>query len=430
WQECTSPVDYSGLEEGEHTFSVVAIDTAGNRGTVASFSWTVDYAPTVSINSAIDGQGNNVMESPSSNGSHLAATSDSITFEFSSPDSDVARFECRLYDQTGDGTGWQECTSPHTYSNLAEGQHYTFSVFAIDTAGNRGYEDSFLWYIQPSDTTTPEDLDRDGIQNEVDPNDSDPNNNSFETSSGTSGTLIRSSQDQNLAVVPNNEGGVTITVFSGGPVHVEACGGQEIHDLGVGESIDIVCGSIIVNVNAGNVQLILHANDGTSLTVNLQEGYELKLEPQDNTITAASSNPGSITAISENGEEITIPSGESVQTVYSIRGFYPPIDMNQVENIARAGQTIPFKFEVFLGTTEITDTDAVNFSQEAIACLNKAADGVEQTTTGNTRLAYDESSGQFVGHWKSPRTPGACYEISASVVENPSVEKTAIVKLR
>lgn len=485
--------------------------------------------PNSSINSATDNAGNNIRNTS-------ATISDSITFEFSSPDSDVSGFECFL-STAGDNLA-ENCTSPKTYSNLEEGQ-YQFTVIATDIAGNRDPTGPvFVWTVQPGDTTAPEvisidpadgatdvpvdipaitatfsenviavnrstftvssvdgaavpgtvtydsstwtatftpsqdlayeteyraslssairdrafnpltatewsfttesessgntssDLDLDGIHNEVDPDDSDPSNDSFETSSGTSGILIRSEPNQNLTVTPNNEGGVTITVFFGGPVHVEACSGQEIHDLEVGESIDIVCGSITIRVNEGDIELILHGDDGTSLTVNLQEGHDMTFEPQDNTITTPSSNPGPITAISETGEEITVSPGESVQAAYSMEGFYPPIDMNQVENIARAGQTIPFKFEVFFGTTEITDTDAVNFSQEAIECLNEASDGVEQTTTGDTRLVYDESSGQFVGHWKSPRTPSTCYEVSASVVENSSVEKTAIVRLR
>jgi hypothetical protein len=376
--------------------------------------------PNSSIDSATDSAGNTIRNTS-------VTTADSITFEFSSPDSDVSGFECFL-STAGDNVA-EDCTSPKTYSNLEEGE-YQFTVIATDIAGNRDPTGPvFVWTIRSGNAAS--DLDRDGIRNEVDPDDNDPTNDSFETSSGTSGILIRSVPNQNLTVTVNNEGGVTIRVFFGGPVHVEACGGQEIHDLAAGESIDVVCGSITVRVNEGSIELILRGDDGTPLTVNLQEGYEMTFEPEDNTITTPSSNPGPVTAIiTETGNEITIPSGGSVQATYSIEGFYPPIDMNQVENIARAGQTIPFKFEVFFGTTEITDTDAVNFSQEAITCLNDASDGAEQTTTGNTRLVYDESSGQFVGHWKSPRTPGACYEVSASVVEAPSAEKTAIVKLR
>jgi hypothetical protein len=54
WSSCTSPQNYSGLAEGEHTFQVRAIDAEGNVDpTPVGHAWTVDtVAPgeTVSIN--------------------------------------------------------------------------------------------------------------------------------------------------------------------------------------------------------------------------------------------------------------------------------------------------------------------------------------------------------------------------------------------
>lgn len=46
----TSPLTFSGLAEGSHTFNVRAVDAAGNiDGTPATYTWTVDYtAPTIS----------------------------------------------------------------------------------------------------------------------------------------------------------------------------------------------------------------------------------------------------------------------------------------------------------------------------------------------------------------------------------------------
>jgi len=51
----TSPVTFDNLAEGSHTFRVRAVDMAGNVGTAASSTWSVDLAPTVTIDSA-DGQ--------------------------------------------------------------------------------------------------------------------------------------------------------------------------------------------------------------------------------------------------------------------------------------------------------------------------------------------------------------------------------------
>ena len=45
---CTSPKSYSGLSDGSHTFSVRAIDAAGNvDATPATRAWTVNTAPSV-----------------------------------------------------------------------------------------------------------------------------------------------------------------------------------------------------------------------------------------------------------------------------------------------------------------------------------------------------------------------------------------------
>ncbi len=47
---CTSPVDYSALSGGSHTFSARAVDTVGNTSASTSYTWSVDVTlPTISI---------------------------------------------------------------------------------------------------------------------------------------------------------------------------------------------------------------------------------------------------------------------------------------------------------------------------------------------------------------------------------------------
>jgi hypothetical protein len=92
--------------------------------------------PTTAIDSAKDSEGNTIQNESST-------SSDNITFEFSSPDSDVSKFQCSL-----DNADWQDCTSPKTYSNLAEGEH-TFRVIAIDAAGNADPTPAvYIWTVQ------------------------------------------------------------------------------------------------------------------------------------------------------------------------------------------------------------------------------------------------------------------------------------------
>jgi hypothetical protein len=92
-----------------------------NEGAFANCDLT---PPKTNIDSATDGDNNAVPDGGTT-------PSSSITFTFSSPDSDVAKFQCSI-----DGAEeWQDCTSPQTYPNLNDGSHI-FAVIAIDNTGN------------------------------------------------------------------------------------------------------------------------------------------------------------------------------------------------------------------------------------------------------------------------------------------------------
>lgn len=113
---CTSPVSYTALPAGSHTFQTRAADSFGNVDpTPASFTWTV--VDTTPPDTAID------------SGPSGTVSTASATFAFSSADAG-ARFECAL-----DTAAFTACTSPVTYSGLASGSH-RLQVRAIDAAGN------------------------------------------------------------------------------------------------------------------------------------------------------------------------------------------------------------------------------------------------------------------------------------------------------
>jgi Bacterial Ig-like domain len=130
---CTSPASYGPLADGSHTFSVKATaDLAGNAGTTTSYSWTIDTLP----------PDTSITSQPSS----LSNTaSPSFSFSATQPGS---TFECNL-----DGGGFSSCSSPKTYSGVADGAH-TFQVRAIDPAGNvDASPSSYAWTI---DATAPD----------------------------------------------------------------------------------------------------------------------------------------------------------------------------------------------------------------------------------------------------------------------------------
>jgi hypothetical protein len=129
---CTSPKTYPGpLADGEHTFQVRERTSTGQLGAAASRTWTVDtQAPPAP----------QLTQTPSD-----PSASSSATFAFTDGEAAVT-YLCRL-----DGGSWAACTSPKTFSKLADGIH-ALGVEARDAAGNVGPATTFAWRV---DTVAP-----------------------------------------------------------------------------------------------------------------------------------------------------------------------------------------------------------------------------------------------------------------------------------
>ena len=124
---CASPVNYSGLANGNHTFRVRAIDPAGNVSAIALHTWTVDTSP----------PNTTITVKPAS-----VTTSTSATFEFTASQAG-SNFACSL-----DAAAFTSCTTPLTYTGLVAGSH-SFRVRATDPAGNTDPTPAvFNWTIQ------------------------------------------------------------------------------------------------------------------------------------------------------------------------------------------------------------------------------------------------------------------------------------------
>src|SRR5262249_6277413 len=131
-----SPVSYTNLGEGSHTFSVRATDQAGNTSEPATYPWTIDVTPpTASITSQPPRTTNSSMASFGCNGSDAVTVASSLAFQV-----------------TLDGTTFVAATSPVSYTNLGEGSH-TFSVKAIDQAGNASEPVTYSWTIDVTQPT-------------------------------------------------------------------------------------------------------------------------------------------------------------------------------------------------------------------------------------------------------------------------------------
>lgn len=110
----------------------------------------------------------------------------------------------------------------------------------------------------------------------------------------------------------------------------------------------------------------------------------------------------------------------------TLKGFYQPVDMSTsstVYNTVKAGSTVPFKFEVFAGTTELTATSVVSsFTTTTVACSSGAEDAIEEiTSTGGTSLRYDTTGGQYIQNWQTPKSAGACFKVTMTTPGNTSL---------
>jgi hypothetical protein len=131
---CSTPVTFKKLVDGVHALSVKARDAAGNIGAATTYRWRIDTVappkPTLT-------------QTPPS-----PSASASATFAFADSEAGVA-FECAL-----DGGAYATCASPKAYSGLRDGGH-SFSVRALDAAGNRSAAAGYSWRVLASSSGLP-----------------------------------------------------------------------------------------------------------------------------------------------------------------------------------------------------------------------------------------------------------------------------------
>lgn len=141
------------------------------------------------------------------------------------------------------------------------------------------------------------------------------------------------------------------------------------------------------------------------------DGYDTKTGTH--TLTA--------TAIDVAGNKTVVTQSYTVKA-WTLKGFYQPIDMGNVVNTVKNGSTVPAKFEIFAGDTELTDPSAAKFAIKPVSCSPLSVmDDIEITATGNTSLRYDSVSGQFIYNWKTPAMAGSCYTLTMTANDGNSI---------
>lgn len=144
-------------------------------------------------------------------------------------------------------------------------------------------------------------------------------------------------------------------------------------------------------------------------------------------VSGYSTSPGTHTVTASVRDKAGNSSSTSVTysvTAWTTSGFYSPVDMNGVLNTVKGGQTVALKFEVFEGSAELTSTEIVSyFRTKEVTCgsIGTAVDGIETTTSGRTDLRYDETDGQFIQFWQTPKTAGTCVVATIGLDDGGSI---------
>ncbi len=147
--------------------------------------------------------------------------------------------------------------------------------------------------------------------------------------------------------------------------------------------------------------------------------------------TAVGSHTVTATAKDQAGNVATDSHSYTV-LAWTLSGFYQPVDMSPSSilwNTVKNGSTVPLKFNVFAGATELTDTaDVKPLTYKAVSCSSDPADAIETTATGGTNLRYDATAGQFVYNWQTPKTSGACLMVTMTTQDGSAL--SAYFKLK
>ena len=108
---------------------------------------------------------------------------------------------------------------------------------------------------------------------------------------------------------------------------------------------------------------------------------------------------------------------------WTFGGFYQPVDNGNVWNTVKGGSTVPLKFEIFAGPTELTDVSAVKFyTAKTIPCTGLPGASEDQietlSATGSTVLRY--ADGKFIFNWKTPKAVG-CYQVTITAQDGSTL---------
>jgi hypothetical protein len=118
-----------------------------------------------------------------------------------------------------------------------------------------------------------------------------------------------------------------------------------------------------------------------------------------------------------------------VISAWTLHGFYQPVDMSPsapasiVWNSVKGGSTVPLKFKVFAGSTELKDVSAVKSLSAMFSSCGGGMDVPidELSATGGTSLRYDMTGGQFIFNWQTPKGANNCYKVTMTTQDGSAL---------
>jgi len=148
-------------------------------------------------------------------------------------------------------------------------------------------------------------------------------------------------------------------------------------------------------------------------------------------VTPSSSMPAGTYSITPGGLTSTnyaITFNNGSLTVYQrLDGFFQPVDMststNTIWNMVKGGSTVPLKFRVWSGSSQVTTTAgmSVSYTKMATCDAGSTGDTIPADPTGGTVLRYDTTGTQFIFNWNVPSGPGKCYEATVTTSDGQTL---------
>jgi hypothetical protein len=344
---------------------------------------------------------------------------DDITEEATGPNGAVVTYNASAEDAV-DGAVAVDCT-PASGATFALGET-TVDCSATDAAGN---ESTGSFTVTVEDTTPPELNLPDNITEEA----TGPNGNVVNYNA-TASDLVDGSVSVNCSPASGSQFPIATTTVNCSAT--DAAGNEstgsftvKVQDTLAPTDIqfvgDIDDGDSFFFGEVPNQPTCTATDGGSGLDSCVVSGYS----------TAVGTHTLKATAKDKVGNTSTKEITYTVKA-WTLKGFYQPVDMGDVLNTVKNGSTVPVKFELFKGITELTSTSAVSsISAKTVSCTaftGDPEDVIETVATGGTSLRYDATGGQFIYNWQTPKKPNTCYNLTMTATDGSTI--TAYFKLK